>query len=114
MNRITFMISVPDQIRADVAMTEDKTYYRFATDDSIEDGELPGLKKEFDKFTEHLLESFTPGIGITTDISPVKFTLFVNNVVVRPAVLNRDTLRAFISKLADKYNEFTFLLPVTR
>lgn len=109
MSRLTFMFSNPGCIRADVAMTEDKTYYRFATEDSIEEGELPGLKQEFESFKNQLLESFRPESGITEDVSPLRFTLFDNNSIVRPIILNHNTLRTFLVRLAGKYNEFSCL-----
>jgi hypothetical protein len=112
-DRITFMLKIEDNARADVAMTPDKTYYRFATLDTLEDGELPGLNEKFGNFAEDLLSSFNAGVGASADISPVKFTLFVNNRVAQPVILNNDTLRKFVSTLADKYDEFGFLAGFT-
>jgi hypothetical protein len=108
-DRITFMLKIEDNARADVAMTPDKTYYRFATTDSLEDGELPGMGDKFGTFAEQLLASFNAGVGTTASIEPVKFTLFVNNRIANPVILNNDTLRAFVNKLESAHDEFGFL-----
>jgi hypothetical protein len=108
-DRITFMLKIEDNARADVAMTPDKTYYRFATVDTLEDGELPGLGDKFGAFAEALLASFNAGVGASSSIDPVKFTLFVNNRIANPVILNNDTLRAFVSKLEGAHDEFGFL-----
>jgi hypothetical protein len=112
-DRITFMLKIEDNARADVAMTPDKTYYRFATLDTLEDGELPGLGDNFGKFAEELLAAFNAGVGTSANIDPVKFTLFVNNRVAQPVILNNDTLRVFINKLAAAHDEFGFLCGFT-
>jgi len=103
------MIAMNDNVRADVAMTPEKVYYRFTTEDTIEDGELPGLHERFESEVTELLNCFAPGAAVNCDISPVKFQLFVNNVIQRPTVLNKDTLRAFTRGLARLYDEFDFL-----
>lgn len=108
-DRLTVMLSVPDVGRADVAMTADKTYYRFATDDSIEDGELPGLHERFSDAVLHALEAFSPGVNVAADIAPMRFTLFINNRSVAPAVLNPETLRTFTRRLANLYAEMAFV-----
>jgi hypothetical protein len=112
-DRITFMLKVEDNARADVAMTPDKTYYRFATLETLEDGELPGLGDNFGKFADDLLASFNAGVGTSSSIDPVKFTLFVNNKIAQPVILNNDTLRSFVGKLASAHDEFGFLTGFT-
>jgi hypothetical protein len=112
-DRITFMLKVEDNARADVAMTPDKTYYRFATTETLEDGELPGLGEKFCSFATDLLTSFNAGVGASAAIDPVKFTLFVNNKVAQPVILNNDTLRMFVNKLASVHDEFGFLAGFT-
>ena len=49
-DRITFMLA-SDDARCDATLTPEKIYYRFLTEDSLEDGELPGLR---DKFQEKM------------------------------------------------------------
>lgn len=109
-DRLTFMIAYGDIARADIAITPDKCYYRFMTQDSLEDGELPGMHDGFETFATQLCDIFKPGIGISTDISPLRFSLFINNRSVTPAVLNHDTLKAWSEKLAGHYDEMSFLL----
>ena len=54
--RLTVMMRVADVARADIALTPDRIYYRFATDDSIEDGELPASKEDFGALAARLNE----------------------------------------------------------
>lgn len=112
-DRITFMLKIDDNARADVAMTSEKTYYRFATVDTLEDGELPGMGEQFATFAEKLLSTFNAGVGTTGSIEPVKFTIFVNNRVATPVILNNDTLRTFVNMLAEVHDEFGFLTGFT-
>lgn len=111
--RLTFMISYGDIARADIALTSDKCYYRFMTEDSIEDGELPGAHEEFETLAVQLCNIFKPGVGISKDITPLHFTFFINNQSVTPAVLNHDTLRSWSEKLTEHYNEMSFLRLLT-
>lgn len=108
-NRISFMFSVENRARADVMLSSDRTYYRFATEDSMEEGELPGNPEHFDEFARELLDVFRAGVGVNASTDPVHFTLFVNNTRVTPEVLNNDTLRRFICRMARYADEFAFL-----
>lgn len=108
-DRLTFMLAYADKARADVTLTADHCYYRFMTEDSLEDGELPGLREHFDEFSTRLCDVFSPGVGASHDIGPVRFTLFVNNSRVEPVVLNNDTLALFAETLASEYDEMSFL-----
>lgn len=104
------MLSVADRARADVTLTPDKVYYRFATEDTLEDGELPGKYPDvFGSFALKLLGSFRAGVGVSASTDPVRFTLFVNNTKAIPEVLNDTTLREFINLLANAFDEFDFL-----
>lgn len=42
MQRYTLMISVRDKARADIAVSADRIYYRFATADTVDEGDIPG------------------------------------------------------------------------
>ncbi len=107
--RVTFMIAYGEEMRCDATLTRDKTYYRMMSDDTLEDGELPGLKERFDEKVKALIDSFRAGVSMSSSIEPIRFKLFVNNLQVTPAVLNKDTMRDFIDKLADMYDEFRAL-----
>lgn len=108
-NRVSFMLSVPDTARADVTLTPERTYYRFATEDTMEEGELKAIADDFQSFTVRLLEVFKAGASIPSSIEPVRFSLFVNNVHVRPEILNNATLRSFIRIMAESCPEMSFL-----
>ena len=108
-DRVSFMLSVSDVARADVTMTPEKTYYRFMTEDSLEDGELPGLKDDFEPIVTKALEGFKAGVGVSSPTDPVKFNLFVNNRKVLPEILNNGTLAQFIEVMKGSYAEFSFL-----
>lgn len=108
-DRVSFMLSVADVARADVTMTPDKTYYRFMTEDSLEDGELPGLKEEFEPLVTRALEGFKAGVGVSSPTDPVKLGLFINNRKVIPEILNNSTLARFIDVMKRAYAEFIFL-----
>lgn len=107
-DRISFMLSLADVARVDATLVAGKTYYRFATDDSLEDGELAGSGETFNGFAAELLNAFSAGVEVSGDITPLKFTLFVNNRIVQPAVLNHHTLLHFTEILASRHSEFDF------
>ena len=108
-DRLSFMLSVPDLARADIAMTPEKTYYRFMTEDSLEDGELPGLKEDFETLVNRALSGFKAGVGVSSPTDPVKLNLFINNRKVEPEILNNSTLAGFIDVMKCAYAEFAFL-----
>ena len=108
-DRVSFMLSVTDVARADVTMTPEKTYYRFMTEDSLEDGELPGLKDDFAPTVSKAIEGFKAGVGVSSPTDPVKFSLFLNNRKVIPEILNNGTLARFLDVLKTVYAEFSFL-----
>lgn len=105
-DRITFMLA-SDDARCDATLTPEKTYYRFLAEDSLEDGELPGLRDKFQEKMSGLLECFHLTPAVSSSIEPLRFRLFINNRQVEPETLNRTTLRSFIDKLSDLYYEFS-------
>lgn len=107
-DRISFMLSLPDMARVDATLVPGKTYYRLATEDSLEDGELKSDGGSFNDFAADLLNTFSGGVEAPSDISPLKFSLFVNNRLAKPAVLNRHALLEFMQKLAEQHGEFDF------
>lgn len=109
-SRLTFMLKRGDEARVDAMLTADRTYYRFVTDDSAEDGDLPGAGDQFPTWIKELLDCFKPAVGVTGDIKPLEFKLFVNNVAVTPTALNGDTLMRFAEVLASRHDEFGFVV----
>lgn len=107
-NRLTIMMGVADIARADVALTPDRIYYRFATDESIEDGELPGAKEDFGTITDDLLTA----VSAKDDEQPlsegVKVTIFVDNHLSGIKV-SEESLRRLVGRLRQVAEEFAFL-----
>lgn len=102
--RITVMMRVDDTARADMAFTADRTYYRFATDSSIEDGELAPLRFDL----HELVDAATPRADETPLDAELQFRLFVNNLQTMTGTTEQ-ALRRLVDLLADNAAEFTFL-----
>ena len=104
---ISLMFKVEDQARADLAFTPQRTYYRFATVSSIEDGELTPLKN-FESTIEELLIAAQPRPGEQKLPADVRFELFLND---SPLVTEatEQSLRRVISALQPHNPEFSFL-----
>lgn len=105
--RITLMFKVVDRARADIALTPKRTYYRFATDDSIEDGEL-GAVNDFDAVMAEIIDAAMPREGESPLDSEVRFQLFVNNRLA-PEKPTEQSLRRVIRVLLPLNAEFAFL-----
>ena len=73
-----------DSARADVALTAERCYYRFSTDDSIEDGDLPPVD-DFDTFCDELLAALDTDEGGDIAGRSLRVSVFVDNRVWRPA-----------------------------
>ena len=54
--RLTIMLRVADVARADIMLVPERVYYRFATEDSLEDGELAAVP-DFEAVTAELIEA---------------------------------------------------------
>lgn len=106
--RLTLMIGVADTARADIALTPERIYYRFATDESIEDGELPAAKEDFRTLSLRLLEAAEADKDETPVPDEVKVTLFVNNRR-REIAVSEKSLRRLIEELCAVADEFMFL-----
>lgn len=107
-NRLTIMMGVADLAHADVALTPDRIYYRFATDESIEDGELPGTKEDFDKLADDLLSAATAKDDERQLSDGVKVTIFVDNRI-SDIKISEDSLRRLVGCLRQTAEEFAFL-----
>lgn len=106
-NRITLMLKVDDTARADIALTPDRTYYRFATDSSIEDGELAAVKN-FDSIADEIVDAAHPRDSETGLASDVKLQLFINNRLT-PGKPTEESLRRILKVVVPISPEFTFL-----
>ncbi len=107
-NRLTIMMGVADMARADVALTPDRIYYRFATDESIEDGELPGAKDDFATLADELLTAATAKEGERQLSDGVKVTIFVDNRL-SDIKISEESLRRLVGRLRQVAEEFAFL-----
>ena len=102
------MMGVADTARADVALTPDRIYYRFATDESIEDGELPGPKEDFGLLADELLTAATAKEGERPLTDGVKVTIFVDNRLSE-IKFSEESLHRLVSRLRQVAEEFAFL-----
>lgn len=107
-NRLTIMMGVADMARADIALTPDRIYYRFATDESIEDGELPGPKDNFGRLTGDLLATAKAGEGERPLSDGVKVTVFVDNRL-SDIKFSEESLRRLVHSLRHVAEEFAFI-----
>lgn len=106
-NRITLMIKVEDVARADIMLTPERTYYRFATDASIEDGELAAVG-DFDGVASKLIDAAMPLDNERPLPEDVKLQLFVNNRL-SPEKPTEESLRRVINTVAPLSPEFSFV-----
>jgi len=106
-NRVTLMMKVEDTARADVAITPERTYYRFATDLSIEDGEL-GAVENFKALAAELIDAALPRDSETPLPTDIKLQLFVNNRL-SPEQATEQSLRRILSVVVPISPEFSFL-----
>ena len=106
-NRLTLMFRVDDSARADLAITPTRTYYRFATEGSIEDGEL-GAVADFDAAMAEIIDAAMPRPEETPLGADVKFQLFVNNRLA-PETPTEESLRRVVDALQPLHAEFAFL-----
>lgn len=104
--RLTLMFQSGDYARADIALTNDRIYYRFATDDTIEDGELPWGKCDFYTVSNALLtemparEGESP-IGIESTVK-----VFIDNRIDNIDFSSDSTGRAtdILEQVAEEFN----------
>lgn len=106
-NRITLMMRVEDTARADLALTPDRTYYRFATDSSIEDGELAAVEN-FAAVAAEIIDAAMPREGESPLATEVRLQLFVNNRL-SPEAPTEQSLRRVVRTVAPLAAEFSFL-----
>lgn len=105
--RLALMVRVSDDARADIALTPDRSYYRIATDDSIEDGELHAVK-DFENAARAVVEAYTPLPGDAALGAEMRVQLFVNNRLQTPPA-TEGSLQRLIAAVAPLMPEFEFL-----
>lgn len=98
---------VADTARADIAITPERTYYRFATDSSLEDGELRAIE-HYDEIAAQIIDAAIPKDGECTLSSDLRMQLFVNNRIA-PEKPTEQSLERLINIISDLFPEFEFL-----
>lgn len=106
--RLTLMVRVDDTVRADIALTPERTYYRFATDSSIEDGELAAVGGDFQSITDSLINEAAAREGEQPLARDVRVQIFVNNRLCA-ATVSEQSLNRLIDALQPLADEFAFL-----
>ncbi len=104
--KLTLMFAAGDIARADILLSPDRIYYRFATDDSIEDGQLPPYKGDFAELVTDIISSLPANTNIAGD--NVKMTVFIDNKL-SVITSDVDTIRKTVARLCDVADEFAFL-----
>lgn len=107
MSQLTIMIRVNDVARADIALTGDRTYYRFATESSVEDGDLNALP-DLDSVTVAITEAAKPRKDELPLSDDVRLQLFVDNVIAGSG-FTEESLRRVIAEVSGLYPEFAFV-----
>jgi len=104
------MLSVRDKARADIAISADRIYYRFATADTVDEGDLPGPGEELDLFVARLSEGLRPAEG-ETPIADDDFSakLFIDNRQQTGFVLTPESIRRGTTLLRSRDDAFAFL-----
>lgn len=105
--RLTIMLREADVAQASLALTPERTYYRFATEDSIEDGELAPIA-DFAAVAQTIAEAALPQEGEHPLPPETKMQVFVNNVVMRQAP-TRESMRRVVDLLMPLAPEFAFV-----
>ncbi len=106
-SRITLMVRVDDTARADIALTPDRSYYRFATDSSIEDGELAAVP-DFTGAAAAIVDAYMPRDGEHPLAADMRLQLFVNNRLA-PEAPTEQSLARVLDAVIPLHPEFTFL-----
>lgn len=105
--RITLMMRAGDMARADIALTDERTYYRFATDSSIEDGQIAAVDN-FEIQMAEVIGAYPARDGETPLDPDMRFQLFVNNRL-EGAAPSEQSLRRVVDICSAWAPEFAFL-----
>lgn len=105
--RVSIMLRRGDEAHASIALTPERTYYRFATDDSIEDGELAPVA-DFSRVADDIASAALPGEGEEPLPGHLRMQVFVDNVLLKEKPSRRALLRV-VDILQPLAPEFAFL-----
>ncbi len=111
MQRYTLMISVRDKARADIAVSADRIYYRFATADTVDEGDIPEPGEQLDLLVARLADAMRPLEGespIADDDFSAK--LFVDNKLQPNPNLTPEAVRRLANLLRAHDDAFAFIL----
>ena len=93
------MLSIPGEARADVMISPERVYYHFATEDAIEDGDLPGPGERMEPVCTRILEDLKSDNGQTAERpGNVRLQLYVDNTLT-PCTWSRLSLQRAIEQL---------------
>ncbi len=106
-NRLTLMLRVADVARADIMLTPERIYYRFATEDTLEDGELAAVP-DFDTVTCELVEASKATEGEKPLGDGLLMQVFVNNRLSTDTVSEQSLCR-LVDHVLPIAAEFQFL-----
>ena len=105
--RLTIMLRVADVARADIMLVPERVYYRFVTEDSLEDGELAAVP-DFAAVASELIEAAKAAEGEKSLADGMLMQVFVNNRLSTDAV-SEQCLRRMVNCLLPIAAEFQFL-----
>lgn len=77
------MVRQADAWRIDIALTPERSYWRHATDDAINDGEEHAVP-HFDSVTQAILQAYAPAPCDAPLPTDMRLQLFVNNRLQSP------------------------------
>lgn len=98
---------VSDIARADIAMTPNRTYYRFATDSCVDQGEIRAIQ-DFERFAEDFFIQAEPKAGEASLPEDVKIRIFSENRIVN-VNHTEESLKRIVELLIPLSEEFIFL-----
>lgn len=107
MKRLTLMLSIPDKARADVMISPERVYYHFATEDAIEDGDLPGSGDRIEPVCTRILDALQTREE-ETELPAVKLQLYVDNAL-KPCAWSRQSLLRAIEQLTTLGEPLAFM-----
>ncbi len=102
------MVRADDTARADIALTQERTYYRFATDSSIEDGELAPVTEDFEQTAGRLIEAASAHDSEAPLPDDIRVQIFTDNRL-RNISVSEQSLARLTDALIGLAPEFAFL-----
>lgn len=110
-NSISISISVTDVARADILIITNRIYYRFATTDTAEEGELP-----YNNTTPIIEQLELSLLSPTTNPLPddVKFHAVIkyqstnDDIIIKNNMISTATFNSIIKQLSNICDEFIF------